>query len=353
MKVGTLHHPKLGRLASVLDLPKYAAAGVLSSLWHFAAEVADEGDVGRFTNEDIAQYIGWDRDPAELIDALVVTRWLDPSEEKEKRLCVHDWFDHCPQYIKERMKKRRQRSAKAATREERRRTTTDYGSRGGVSPDVPDCPGTVPGLSPSCPDLSDLVPSLPNPTQPIPTNSNPTTSNPTTWTRKEVEEVEGELVKRGVSQAAIAIEGAKDRGVPPATVRELIREFDSASGQWAAGALYGRVNGRLASWPPPAADHRARERREERERAVAGLHEKHNAQRAAAARDKARIDALVEHWETEAESLSDEDAIGLVQTQLGVSANAMRLAKGNLRRQLIAEALEKSASNQIQPNGGS
>ena len=73
MKVGTLHHPKTARLAKLLEIPLYATVGVLEAVWHLAAANADEGDVGRFSNPEIAVYIGWTGDADQLIEALVET----------------------------------------------------------------------------------------------------------------------------------------------------------------------------------------------------------------------------------------------------------------------------------------
>ncbi len=111
MKIGTLHHPKLSRLAKLLGLPRYAAAGLLEALWHLAAESADDGGVGRFSDAEIADYLGWEGDPQSLTAALVEARWLDANDPN--RLAVHDWAEHCPTFIRERLKKRCQRAAKA------------------------------------------------------------------------------------------------------------------------------------------------------------------------------------------------------------------------------------------------
>ncbi len=106
MKRGTPRHPKVDDLAARLALPRYAAAGLLELLWHFAAEFAVAGDVGRFSDDAIARALSWEGDAAKLIDALVAARWLDRCECHRFR--VHDWPDHADQTVERVLAKRRQ-----------------------------------------------------------------------------------------------------------------------------------------------------------------------------------------------------------------------------------------------------
>lgn len=116
MKSGTPGHIKTKKLKLRLNLPLWQVIGILESLWQFAADCADDGGVGRYSNEDIAAYMEWAGDPDELVDALVHCRWLDAHETL--RLVVHDWDFHMPYYVEERIRKREQRltSKKAGTR---------------------------------------------------------------------------------------------------------------------------------------------------------------------------------------------------------------------------------------------
>ncbi len=98
MKRGTIDHPKMRRLGRELGLPLYAAVGLLECLWHFTAERAPRGDIGRWDDEDIAEACGWPmEEAARLIAALVRTGWLD--EHAEHRLVVHDWSEHADDAI--------------------------------------------------------------------------------------------------------------------------------------------------------------------------------------------------------------------------------------------------------------
>jgi hypothetical protein len=80
--------------------PEAVAVAVLENLWQFAASSAYRGDVGKFSNVDIAEHIGWLADPDALIKLLAEERWLDPHSDPAVRLVIHDWADHAPTYIR-------------------------------------------------------------------------------------------------------------------------------------------------------------------------------------------------------------------------------------------------------------
>lgn len=135
MKSGTPSHIKTKKLKMLLKLPLWQVVGILESLWHFAGDCADDGGVGRYSNEDIAAYMEWERDPEELVDALVHCRWLDPHPVH--RLVVHDWDEERPYYIEERIRKREQRlaSKKPGTRPEESGTVPGRGQENGGQSD--------------------------------------------------------------------------------------------------------------------------------------------------------------------------------------------------------------------------
>jgi len=101
MKRGTPDHPKVLMLANRLGLKKYAAVGLLETLWHFTARYAPRGDIGRFSDGIIATSLDWGGNVPDLIEALVQEHWLDQSNEY--RLVVHHWSDHaddtCDKYL--------------------------------------------------------------------------------------------------------------------------------------------------------------------------------------------------------------------------------------------------------------
>ncbi len=104
MKRGTPRHPKTKDLARRLKIPVPYAVGILEMLWEFTREFYPRGDVGRGSDEDIADAVGWpEADCRTLISALVESRWLNPTEEPD-RLAVHDWHDHADDYTKKKIR---------------------------------------------------------------------------------------------------------------------------------------------------------------------------------------------------------------------------------------------------------
>ena len=98
MKRGTPEHPKTTNLMRRLQVARYQAVGILESLWHFTMRYAPAGDVGKWSNDEIASAIGWEGNAEVLVAALLATKWLDAGNGK--RLIVHDWHEHADQTCK-------------------------------------------------------------------------------------------------------------------------------------------------------------------------------------------------------------------------------------------------------------
>lgn len=104
MKRGTPEHPKTHALAALLGVPHWGAVGLMEMLWHFAAQYAHSGDVGRFADEALARSLSYEGDPALLVSSLKVAGLLDPCACH--RLRVHDWPDHADQTVQRVLAKR-------------------------------------------------------------------------------------------------------------------------------------------------------------------------------------------------------------------------------------------------------
>lgn len=124
MKTGTIDKLKFCVLKSKLGKPKWQVVGVLQSLWYLTTTSAPEGDIGRFTNIEIAAWMEWSGDPEELIDALVESGWLDSCPKY--RLIVHDWEAHCPNFVKGSLKSQNKPFAKPQA--------NSGGAKGGARP---------------------------------------------------------------------------------------------------------------------------------------------------------------------------------------------------------------------------
>lgn len=94
---GTLTHRKTRRLAKLLNIPIPCALGIVESLWHVTAEQAARGDIGRLSNQDIAEEMFWEDDADTLVEALIESRWIDRCDTH--RLQIHDWPEHADQSV--------------------------------------------------------------------------------------------------------------------------------------------------------------------------------------------------------------------------------------------------------------
>jgi hypothetical protein len=97
MKSGTPELMKFKRLQRRLGCTIAQLVGHLELLWIATAKNAPEGDIGRFSNEDIAIACYWEDDPDLFVHALTECGWLDVSDEW--RLLVHDWAQHAPTWV--------------------------------------------------------------------------------------------------------------------------------------------------------------------------------------------------------------------------------------------------------------
>jgi hypothetical protein len=92
VKRGTTRNPKFARLRRRLGIGVAQAAGHLELLWHFTHDYARLGNVGKYSDEEIAEGAAWEGDPGRFVAALVECGWLDRCAVH--RLVVHDWGDH-------------------------------------------------------------------------------------------------------------------------------------------------------------------------------------------------------------------------------------------------------------------
>jgi hypothetical protein len=98
MKANTPELMKFKRLQRRLNETRRGIIGLLESMWIEVCRNCPEGDIGRFSNEEIAIMVDWNGDSDFLVNALVECSWLDRCSKN--RLVVHDWSDHCPTYVK-------------------------------------------------------------------------------------------------------------------------------------------------------------------------------------------------------------------------------------------------------------
>lgn len=103
MKHEAVGHHKMHDLADMLNIPIYAAHGIMEMIWHYAGDQSPCGDIGKLSNVAIARGCSWDRKPDELISALVAVKFLDEIEPY--RLIIHDWPSHAQDWIRKKLKR--------------------------------------------------------------------------------------------------------------------------------------------------------------------------------------------------------------------------------------------------------
>ena len=113
-------NPKFLVLVRKLKLPAPYVRGLLDTMWDTCHANSSEV-IG--TAEEVEAAAQWPGEEGVFFSA-VKDRWLDRVPGTDK-WAAHNYWDHCPDFVYERMKKRKQRARKYADR----------------------CPGTVPGQS--------------------------------------------------------------------------------------------------------------------------------------------------------------------------------------------------------------
>lgn len=105
-------HPKKDRLAELLfsgsvpnDVADFAAAGLLHYLWYWALDYAQDGDLSKFTDRQIAKGCRWNGDAMLLTTALIEAGFVDADR------AIHGWDEYAGRLIarREEAKARTQR----------------------------------------------------------------------------------------------------------------------------------------------------------------------------------------------------------------------------------------------------
>lgn len=109
-------HPKTKRLARLLGVSLPAAIGHLHFLWWWAMDYAQDGDLSRYDEYDIADACGWEGDEKQIVDALIESGFVDKTDDG---LVIHDWYDYAGRLIEKREQNReRKRRSRAKAKVE-------------------------------------------------------------------------------------------------------------------------------------------------------------------------------------------------------------------------------------------
>jgi hypothetical protein len=117
-------HPKTKKLARLLGVTIPAAVGHLHFLWWWALDFAQEGSLSKYDAADISDAMQWEGDADQLIDALVLSGYIDETDEG---LVVHDWAEYAGKLLERRAKDRARKraAAEAATHPDKFRESSN------------------------------------------------------------------------------------------------------------------------------------------------------------------------------------------------------------------------------------
>ena len=110
-KRGTLTHPLNRRLAAALGrqlgqpVELWQAMGLLESVWHATAKRAPRGDIGRITDQDLADECWFSGSASGLVEVLVQVGVLEHHETF--RLVAHGWSEHADNAVRQTLARNR------------------------------------------------------------------------------------------------------------------------------------------------------------------------------------------------------------------------------------------------------
>ena len=120
-------HTKVGRLARLLSVDRATAAGIVLSIWCWAAGARQDGDLSGLDPADLADACRWHTEAAATFQALLDAGFLERDDHDGAR--IHDWME------------KQSRSAKARAAHARRQTVyrdrLDSAAEDGTEPTPP------------------------------------------------------------------------------------------------------------------------------------------------------------------------------------------------------------------------
>lgn len=103
MKLAAFDHPKTLLLKSLLKCSYPAVIGHMELLWKFTAQHAPRGNLGKWPDAAIAGACSWEGEATVFVEALVESGYV--KRDRHYRLLVHDWHEHCPQWVRAQLAK--------------------------------------------------------------------------------------------------------------------------------------------------------------------------------------------------------------------------------------------------------
>ena len=89
-------HPKTKKVARLLDIPKVQVVGHMLCLWWWCQDYAQDGNLSKYSPEDIAEAAEWEGEPECFVEALLGCGNKDApgflTIEADGALVIHDWY---------------------------------------------------------------------------------------------------------------------------------------------------------------------------------------------------------------------------------------------------------------------
>jgi hypothetical protein len=174
LKIGFSHNYKTQKLIKRI---KKEGAYSLICFWLYVGENHPKGDISSLTNEDIAIAAGWEKDPDQLVNALIEVGFIDETigDDGKVTRVVHDWAEHNPfafyapersEIARQNVQKRWDKRKGKKRAKDNRIQTVDNPYAGGIHPEYqPDTPSPSPSPSPLPKHYEDslqILSSIPN-----------------------------------------------------------------------------------------------------------------------------------------------------------------------------------------------
>lgn len=98
-------HPKTVKAGRLLDIRRTSVVGHMVSLWLWALDHAQDGDLSGYDADEIANAAGWDGEPQAFVDALLTCGRQGKAgflEIVDEKLLIHDWLEYTGKLIERR-----------------------------------------------------------------------------------------------------------------------------------------------------------------------------------------------------------------------------------------------------------
>lgn len=116
------NHPKVKKAARLAGISEPEMIGRLHYLWWWALDYAPDGDLSKYSDDDIESAVDWHGEPGQFVKALIECGFNDHCGliEKVKRgRVVHDWYEYGGKLIEKREMNAERMRAKRATHVQR------------------------------------------------------------------------------------------------------------------------------------------------------------------------------------------------------------------------------------------